>query len=139
MRKCSFARRCNEASTEESPLSMYSKSGLFMESQIDIVSSIETESPERPGDMKLLQGTNTKAGARLGTSTVVGTLGGGTLCFCVVLLSRRDTRGAGLMEADFTAEPRMELTLRAFAGYGFFKGAAEVAGFNFCMRFEQNR
>ena len=86
--------------------------------------------------MKLLQGT--KAGARLGTLTVVGTLGGGTLCFCcIVLLQRHDTGGPGLMEADFTAEPRMELTLRAFAGYGFFKGAAEVAGFNFCMRFEQ--
>jgi hypothetical protein len=114
---------------------MYSKSGLFMESQVDIVSSIETESPERPGDTKLLQGT--KAGARLGTWTVVGTLGRGTLCFCLVLLSRRDTGGAGLMEADFTAEPRMELALRAFAKDGFFKGAAEVAEFNFCMRFEQ--
>ena len=133
--KCSSARRCNEASIEESPLSMYSKSGLFMESQVDIVSSIETESPERPGDTKLLQGT--KAGARLGTWTVVGTLGRGTLCFCLVLLSRRDTGGAGLMEADFTAEPRMELALRAFAKDGFFKGAAEVAEFNFCMRFEQ--
>jgi hypothetical protein len=106
-----------------------------MESQVDIVSSIETESPERPGDTKLLQGT--KAGARLGTWTVVGTLGRGTLCFCLVLLSRRDTGGAGLMEADFTAEPRMELALRAFAKDGFFKGAAEVAEFNFCMRFEQ--
>ena len=49
---------------------MYSKSGLFMESQIDMVSSIETDSPERPGDMKLLQVT--KAGAQRGTSTVVG-------------------------------------------------------------------
>jgi len=135
IRRCSSARRCNEASIEESPLSMYSKSGLFMESQVDIVSSIETESPERPGDTKLLQGT--KAGARLGTWTVVGTLGRLTLCFCLVLLSRRDTGGAGLMEADFTAEPRMELSLRTFAKDGFFKGAAEVAEFNFCMRFEQ--
>jgi hypothetical protein len=37
------------------------------------------------------------------------------------------------MEADFAAEPRM---VRAFAKDGFFKGAPEVAGFNFCMRFE---
>ena len=132
IRRCSSARRCNEASIEESPLSMYSKSGLFMESQVDIVSSIETESPERAGDTKLLQGT--KAGARLGTWTVAGT---GTLCFGLVLLSRRGTGGAGLMEADFTAEPRMELALRAFAKDGFFKGTAEVAEFNFCMRFEQ--
>jgi hypothetical protein len=103
-----------------------------MESQVDIVSSIETESPERAGDTKLLQGT--KAGARLGTWTVAGT---GTLCFGLVLLSRRGTGGAGLMEADFTAETRMELALRAFAKDGFFKGTAEVAEFNFCMRFEQ--
>jgi len=97
-----------------------------MESQVDIVSSIETESPERAGDTKLLQGT--KAGARLGTWTVAGT---GTLCFGLVLLSRRGTGGAGLMEADFTAETRMELALRAFAKDGFFKGTAEVAEFNF--------
>lgn len=131
IRRCSFVRRCNEASIEESPLSMYSKSGLFMESQVDIVSSIETESPERPGDIKVLQGA--RAGVRLGTLRTVGTLGGGILlCFCVVL-SWRGRGGAGLTEADFTAEPRIELTLRA----GFFKGAAEVAEFNLCMRIEQ--
>lgn len=106
-----------------------------MESQVDIVSSIETESPEHPGDTKLLQGT--KVGARLRTSTMVGTLGGGALCFCIVLL-RRDIVGAGLMEADFTAEPLMDFTLRAFTEDGFFKGAVEVAEFNFCMRIEQS-
>jgi hypothetical protein len=100
-----------------------------MESQVDIVSSTETESPERPGDTKVLQGT--KAGMRLGAS--VGTLGGGTLCFCVVL-SWREKGGAGLIEADFKAGPRTELTLRALAKDGFFKGAAEVAEFNFCTR-----
>jgi len=103
-----------------------------MESQVDIVSSIETKSPERPGDTKPVQ--DTKAGARLGTSAMVGTLGGGTLCFCIAL-PWRETGGAGLMEADLTAVPRMELTLRALAKDGFFKGTAE---FNFCMRFEQN-
>jgi hypothetical protein len=49
-------------------------SGLFMESQVDIVSSTETESPERPGDIKVLQGT--RAGMRLGTSRTAGALGG---------------------------------------------------------------
>jgi len=134
IRRCSFARRCNEASIEESSLSMYSKSGLFMESQVDIVSSTETESPERPGDIKVLQGT--KAGMRLGAWRTVGTLGGGTLCFCVVL-SWRERGGAGLIEADFKAGPRTELTLRALANDGFFKGAAEVTEFNFCTRIEQ--
>lgn len=106
-----------------------------MESQVDIVSSDETESPERPGDTKPVQ--DTKAGARLGTSAMVGTLGGGTLLFLCAALPWRATGGAGLMEAGLSAEPRMEeLTLRALvAKDGFFKG---TVGFNFCMRFEQN-
>jgi hypothetical protein len=38
------------------------------------------------------------------------------------------------MEADFKAEPRAELTPRALARDGFFKGAAEL---NFCVRIDQ--
>uniref|UniRef100_A0A0A9GDX2 Uncharacterized protein n=1 Tax=Arundo donax TaxID=35708 RepID=A0A0A9GDX2_ARUDO len=130
IRRCSFARRCNEASIEESPLSMYSKSGLFIESQVDIVSSIETESPERRGDTKLVHGA--MAGTAFEKCTMVGTLGGGTLCFCIVL-SWRDVAGAGLVEADFTAGPRVELTLRALAKDPFLTGAAELAEFNFAV------
>jgi hypothetical protein len=81
MRRFSFARRCKESSNEESPLSMYSKSGLFIESHVDIVSSVEMESPECPGDAKLLKGT--LAGTAIGTT--VGTLRGGALSFCAVL------------------------------------------------------
>jgi hypothetical protein len=127
MRRFSFARRCKESSNEESPLSMYSKSGLFIESHVDIVSSVEMESPECPGDAKLLKGT--MAGTAIGTT--VGTLRGGALSFCAVL-SWRDVTEAGLVEADFVAEPRVALALRALAKDPFFTGAAEVAEFNLC-------
>jgi hypothetical protein len=127
MRRFSFARRCKESSNEESPLSMYSKSGLFIESHVDIVSSVEMESPECPGDAKLLKGT--LAGTAIGTT--VGTLRGGALSFCAVL-SWRDVTGAGLVEADFAAEPRFTIAFRALAKDPFFTGAAEVAEFNLC-------
>jgi hypothetical protein len=118
-------------------LSIYSKSGLFIESQVDIVSSTEAESPERPGETKLLQGA--RAGTAFGTWKVVGTLGGGTLFFCIVL-SWRGMAGAGLVETNFTEEPRVEVerTLRALAKDPFLIAAAEVAELNFCTRFEQN-
>ena len=128
MRRFSFARRCRESSNEESPLSMYSKSGLFIESQLDIVSSVEMESPECPGDAKLLKGIT--AGTAIGTT--VGTLRGGTLSFCTEL-SWRDVTGAGLVKADFTAEPRFVLAFRALGKAPFFTGAAEVAEFNLCI------
>jgi hypothetical protein len=129
VRRFSFARRCKESSNEESPLSMYSKSGLFIESHVDIVSSVEMESPEFPGEAKLLKGT--MAGTAIGTT--VGTFRGGALSFWAVL-SWRDVTGAGasLVEADFVAEPRFALAFRALAKDPFFTGAAEVAEFNLC-------
>jgi hypothetical protein len=129
MRRFSFARRCKESSNEDPPLSMYSKSGLFIESHVDIVSSVEMESPEFPGEAKLLKGT--MAGTAIGTT--VGTFRGGAHSFWAVL-SWRDVTGAGasLVEADFVAEPRFALAFRALAKDPFFTGAAEVAEFNLC-------
>jgi hypothetical protein len=115
---------------------MYSNSGLFIESHVDIVSSTETESPECIGETKLLQGTVTGASAAVGT--MLGTLGGRTDSFCVAL-SWRDMAGAGLAEADFTAEARFVPTLRPLAKDPFFTGAAEAAKFNFCRRMGQEK
>lgn len=108
---------------------MYSKSGLFIESQLDIVSSVEMESPECPGDTKLLKGIT--AGTAIGTT--VGTLrGGGALSFCTEP-SWRDVTGAGLVEADFTAEPRFAFAFRAPGKDPFFTGAAAVAELNLAL------
>lgn len=109
---------------------MYSKSGLFIESHVDIVSSVEMESPEFPGEAKLLKGT--MAGTAIGTT--VGTFRGGALSFWAVLSWRDVTgAGAGLVEADFVAEPRFALAFRALAKDTFFTGAAEVAEFNLAL------
>lgn len=137
IRRFSFALRCKEPRTEEeSPLSMYSNSGLFIESHVDIVSSTETESPECIGETKLLQGTVTGAGAAVGT--ILSTLGGRTDSFCGAL-SWRDMAEAGLVEADFTAETRFVPTLRPLAKDPFFTGAAQVAELNFCRRIEDKK
>lgn len=53
--KCKFSRPSNELSIEEFPLLLYSKSGLFIESQVDIAPSVETESSKCGGGTMLLQ------------------------------------------------------------------------------------
>lgn len=69
IRRLSVARLSKEATIEESPLSIYSKSGLFMESHVDIVSSKETESLERLGDITVLHGARKALAVGLGAAS----------------------------------------------------------------------
>lgn len=69
-------------------------------------------------------------GATIGMAA--GSLGGGTISFCVVL-PRQDVTGVGLVETDFTAEPRFVITFRALAKDPFFTGTVDVAECNLAL------
>lgn len=119
MCRFSVARLSSEAMTEESPLSIYSTSGLFIKSHVDIVSSKETESPEKLEDSTIMQDARLAAAAGLGPLLTGSEL---------LLL---DLFVFGLMVAEVTAELRLNLASRAPVRDPFFTVDAELVGMAF--------